>query len=179
VPEDRKLSGLVLLSSIRHNLSLPRLARDGRAGLLNGAAERALGQRMVGELDVRPADDSRGAGTLSGGNQQKVVLGKWLGTEPRVLFLDEPTRGVDVAAKAEIHGLIRRLADDGLAVLMASSEMEVLAVPDRVLVMHEGRLAGELRGEALDEQAVLGLATGGGHADGARVPVAQQPGAPT
>jgi ribose transport system ATP-binding protein len=100
---------------------------------------------------------------LSGGNQQKVVLGKWLATNPRVLILDEPTRGVDIGARSEIYGLIDRLAADGLAVLMISSDLEeILGISDRVLVMHEGRIAGELPRGRLSEEAVMHLATGGG-----------------
>lgn len=164
VPEDRKQQGLVLEMMIRHNTSLPGLAKmAGTGGLLPFAAERKLADEQMAALRVKAPSSSTTAGTLSGGNQQKVVLGKWLALRPKVLILDEPTRGIDVGAKGEIHALIRRLAAEGLGVLMISSDMEeVLAHSDRLLVMHEGRLAGELPRERMDEQAVMRLAAGMG-----------------
>ena len=113
-------------------------------------------------MDVRPAEPDLIAGGLSGGNQQKVAVGRWVGCKPRVFLLDEPTRGVDVAAKAEIHVLLDRLARSGVAILAASSEMEeLLAVSDRVIVMHEGRIAGDLARHEVSEAAIMRLATGG------------------
>jgi ABC-type sugar transport system ATPase subunit len=114
-------------------------------------------------MQLRPADPARRVGTLSGGNQQKTVIGRWMAVDPAVLLLDEPTRGVDVGARAEIHTEIRRLADAGAAVVFASSELEeILLLADRVVVMHDGRVAGELPAHAADELAIMRLATGGG-----------------
>jgi ribose transport system ATP-binding protein len=162
VPEDRRVQGLVLAENIRNNLSLPSLDRLQKLRLVAARRERELAEGMVKQLSVRTPSIRQTVGLLSGGNQQKVVLGKWLGRSPRVLILDEPTRGVDVGAKTEIYSLIDRLASDGLAVLMISSDLEeVLGMSDRVLVMHEGRLAGELPREKLSEEAIMHLATGG------------------
>jgi ribose transport system ATP-binding protein len=117
---------------------------------------------MSGRLRIRAVNDSSRTGNLSGGNQQKVVLGKWLALRPRVLLLDEPTRGIDVGAKQEIYQLMDELAGQGLAVLFVSSELEeVIGMSDRVLVMHEGRITGELPREQLSEEAIMHLATSG------------------
>jgi ribose transport system ATP-binding protein len=116
---------------------------------------------MIGKLNVKTPHDEQVVQYLSGGNQQKVVLGKWLSLRPRILLLDEPTRGVDVGAKQEIYSLMDRLAAEGVAILFASSEMEeILGMSDRALVMHEGRITGELLRDALSEEAVMHLATG-------------------
>ena len=161
VPEDRKQQGLILEMAVRENVSLPGLRRDSTAGWLNRGAERALGRRMIEALRVKTPSDRQVVQYLSGGNQQKVVIAKWLSMQPRVLLLDEPTRGIDVGAKAEIYGLMEKLAEQGVAILFASSEMEeVLGMSDRVLVMHEGRLTGELARGQLSEEAVMTLATG-------------------
>jgi ribose transport system ATP-binding protein len=171
VPEDRKQQGLLLEMAVRENLSLPSLRRDQRRGFLDKRRERDLSERMVRRLGVRTPHDRQPVQFLSGGNQQKVVLGKWLALEPRVLLLDEPTRGIDVGARAEIYGLLDELARGGVAVLFASSEMEeVLGLPDRLLVMHEGCLAGELARADLTEEAVMRLATGQTGAPGANRP---------
>jgi ribose transport system ATP-binding protein len=162
VPEDRKQQGLLLGMAVRENLSLASLERDQRHGFLSRRHERDLSARLIRQLGVKTPDDRQVVQFLSGGNQQKVVLGKWLALEPRVLLLDEPTRGVDVGAKAEIYAILDDLARRGVAVLFVSSEMEeVLGLSDRALVMHEGRLAGELRRNQLSEEAVMHLATGG------------------
>ncbi|MCC6786003.1 MAG: sugar ABC transporter ATP-binding protein [Planctomycetes bacterium] len=162
VPEDRKAEGLVLEASVRENLALPGLARRARFGCVDGAVERRLAAASVESLAVRTAGLEQVVRTLSGGNQQKLVLGKWLTLEPRVLLLDEPTRGIDVGSKDEIYALVRELASRGLAVLFASSEMEeLLGLADRILVVHEGRLAGELAGADATEELVMQLATGG------------------
>ena len=117
---------------------------------------------MVAEMEVKTPSDLQITQYLSGGNQQKVVIGKWLAMQPRVLLLDEPTRGVDIGAKQEIYRLMEELADQGVAILFVSSEMEeVLSLADRVLVMHEGRISGELARDELSEEAVMQLATGG------------------
>ncbi|MCR9245388.1 MAG: sugar ABC transporter ATP-binding protein [bacterium] len=159
VPEDRKREGLVLPMTVAQNVALPTLRRRGR--WLDRAYERDLTDRAIGELGIATAGGSQVAGTLSGGNQQKIVLAKWLAADPVVLLLDEPTRGVDVGARAEIHDRLHELAGDGLAVLFVSSEMEeILTLADRALVMHEGRLAGELGRDELSEAAILRLAVG-------------------
>jgi len=159
-PEDRKLEGLVLPLRVDHNLTLPGLAARRRR-LLRRAEERRIAAEQVTRLGIRAPSLATKTLSLSGGNQQKVVLGKWLALEPRVLILDEPTRGIDVGAKAEVYRLVAELADRGLLVLLVSSELEeVLGLSDRVAVMHEGRITGILgRGEATEE-AVMKLAVG-------------------
>ena len=166
VPEDRKRQGLVLEMSVGANLSLPSLKRDAWAGWLNRRRERSISDEMIGRLRVKTLGREQVVRYLSGGNQQKVVLGKWLAMEPRVLLMDEPTRGIDVGAKQEIYELMEELALRGVAILFVSSEMEeVLRMSDRVLVMHEGRIAGELDRAVLEgiggEESVMRLATGG------------------
>jgi ribose transport system ATP-binding protein len=162
VPEDRKQQGLILEMSVRHNLSLVEV---GRRGVLRGlpfAEERRLAAEMSRRLQIRAPSDAQIVQLLSGGNQQKVVLGKWLALRPLVLLCDEPTRGVDVGAKQEMYRIMERLAGEGVAILFVSSEMEeVLGMSDRVLVMHLGRIAGELARHQLSEEAILRLATGG------------------
>jgi ribose transport system ATP-binding protein len=162
VPEDRRHQGLVLEESVKNNISLPSLKSVSHCGLVSPTRERRLAQGMVDRLRVRTPTLEQLAGLLSGGNQQKVVLAKWLCRSPRVLILDEPTRGIDVGAKAEIYALMDQLARDGLAILMISSDLEeVLGMSDRVLVMNEGRLAGEIQHSQLSEEAIMHLATGG------------------
>ncbi len=144
VPEDRGTQGLVRPMSVLHNFSLASLHRLTRAGFIDRAAERRLAESAVKQFDVRTSSLNEVAGRLSGGNQQKIVLGKWLANRPRLLILDEPTRGIDVGAKAEIHRLMGELARGGVAILMISSELpEVLGMSDRVLVMREGRIVAE------------------------------------
>jgi ribose transport system ATP-binding protein len=163
VPEDRRYHGLVLEESVRHNIALPNLDRLSFLRLLALGREQALSREICGQLRVRTPSLEQQVGLLSGGNQQKVVLGKWLARRPGVLIFDEPTRGIDVGAKSEIYGLMDRLAGDGAALLMISSDLEeVLGMSDRVLVLHEGHLAGELSRAALSEEAIMHLATGGG-----------------
>jgi ribose transport system ATP-binding protein len=162
VPEDRRLAGLVLPASVKDNISLPSLDRLNWLRLVAGRREAELARDMCTKLNVRTPHVRQIVGLLSGGNQQKVVLAKWLCRQPRLLILDEPTRGVDVGAKTEIYALMDQLAKEGMAILMISSDLEeVLGMSDRVLVMHEGRLAGELPRAALSEEAVMRLATGG------------------
>jgi ribose transport system ATP-binding protein len=161
VPEDRKRSGLVLDMPIAQNVSLPDLPNHARGGLVQRASEARAAEAQRQSLRIRAPDVAVDAGTLSGGNQQKVVLGKWLAMRPRAIVFDEPTRGVDVGAKGEIYALMRGLADRGVAVLMISSDMEeVIGVSDRVAVMHEGRIAGVLGRARLNEPNILHLATG-------------------
>lgn len=162
VPEDRKADGLLLEESIGENLVLPGLARTAVGGIFRRRpSERGFAETLMRRMGVRPAIPTLEAGGLSGGNQQKVAVGRWVGCEPDVFLLDEPTRGVDVGAKAEIHALLDRIARAGAAVIAASSEMEeLLAVADRVVVMHEGRIAGELARHEATESAIMRLATG-------------------
>ncbi|MEO8530051.1 MAG: sugar ABC transporter ATP-binding protein [Deltaproteobacteria bacterium] len=161
VPEDRKQTGLLLDLSIAENIALPDLWDHARRGFVSAAKISKTAERMKGELDIRSASTSVSAGTLSGGNQQKVVLAKWLALKPKLLICDEPTRGIDVGAKAEIYILLRALADSGVAILMISSDMEeVIGVSDRVAVMQEGRIGGILTRDELSEHAILTLATG-------------------
>jgi ribose transport system ATP-binding protein len=157
-PEERKSQALLLGESVSRNISISSLRRFARAGFLSRGSERAAAREQVAALDVRPADVDREVRTLSGGNQQKVVLARWLLRNCRVLLLDEPTRGVDVGARSEIYALIRELADRGVAVVVVSSEIpEVLGLADRVLVIGDGRVLAEEPAGALDEHRVLDL----------------------
>ena len=155
-PEDRHARGLVSMLSVSENMALAALPGLSRAGFVQRRAEQAVVQRLLKALQVRAASPSQEITALSGGNQQKVVLGRSLMPEPKVLILDEPTRGIDVVAKAEVHASIDRLAQDGLAVLLISSELpEILGMSDRILVMREARLVGEVaRAEATEERLV-------------------------
>ena len=163
VPEDRKRCGVILPMCVRENVSMVILRESSRAGIYDRAGERRLGHSLVDRLKIRAKGPDHVVRLLSGGNQQKVVFGKWLAAKPRVLLLDEPTRGIDVGAKGEIHEMMRSLAREGVAVLFVSSELEeIIAVADRVLVMHEGRIVGELARETLTEEAIMRLATGAG-----------------
>ena len=161
IPEDRKAFGLILSHSVRFNISLPNLSRLVRGGLvLLRGREAPLVQRSMERLQIRPPGGELLVENLSGGNQQKVVLAKWLATEPRLIVLDEPTRGVDVGAKAEIYVRMRELTRQGVGIVMISSELpELLGMSDRILVFHEGRVSGELARSEATEQAVMHLAT--------------------
>ncbi|OWJ64841.1 ATP-binding cassette domain-containing protein [Inquilinus limosus] len=162
VPEDRHLEGFVGPMSIQDNVTLAWIRARSAFGLVRPAALAAEAGRLIRQLGVRPPDPRKRVGDLSGGNQQKVVIGKWLATRPRVLLLDEPTRGVDVGAKSELHALIAELKAQGAGILMVSSELpEVLGVADRIVVMHEGRTAGELPRGATETE-VMALAFGRG-----------------
>ncbi|MFN9879429.1 MAG: ATP-binding cassette domain-containing protein, partial [Planctomycetota bacterium] len=164
VPEDRKQQGLIVEFNIRKNVGLAKL-RDaaGPGGWINFGGEKTAASEAIQRLNIKTSSDLKLAKFLSGGNQQKVVIGKWLAVGPRVLLLDEPTRGIDVGAKQEIYRLIESLAAKSLAILFVSSEMEeVLGLSDRVLVMHEGRLAGELAQNQISEANIMRLATGQG-----------------
>jgi ribose transport system ATP-binding protein len=166
VTEDRKTQGLHLAASITDNVVLPLVSQLSRFGLRLFAGERALAREAVRSLDIRCGGVDQAAGTLSGGNQQKVVIGKWLATRPRVLLLDEPTRGIDVGAKREIYDLVFRLArQDGLAIVVVSSELpELLLLSDRILVMSEGRQRGILSRADASEERVMQLAAPAGRA---------------
>ncbi|MGX4802525.1 sugar ABC transporter ATP-binding protein [Bradyrhizobium guangdongense] len=161
VPEDRKKSGLVLELPIRENVTLASLLNYARMWLVDGAAERKAANEQARRLSIKAPSVDIEAVALSGGNQQKIVLGKWLSMQPRVMFFDEPTRGIDVGAKSEIYALMRDLADRGVAIVMISSDMEeVIGVSDRVAVMHEGAVSGVLERDQLSEYNVLRLAMG-------------------
>ena len=162
VPEDRKQQGLILEMALSDNIGLPGLGRYQRvAGWANFARQAADADQMIDRLAIRTPGPTQIVQYLSGGNQQKVVLGKWLALAPRVLLLDEPTRGIDVGAKQAIYHLMEELAESGVAVLFASSELEeILGMADEVLVMHEGRITGQLQRDALSEEAIMHLATG-------------------
>ena len=161
VPEDRRRHGVILEMPVAQNMTMAVHRRLFPGTWLRHGAEQSLAMEYVRDLAVKCSGCDAPGGSLSGGNQQKVSLARWLATKPRVLILDEPTQGVDVGAKSEIHKIIRRLAKDGLAVLMISSDLEeVLGMSDRVLVMHEGRLAGEVPRDRLSEEAIMHLATG-------------------
>lgn len=161
VPENRKEQGLFLELSARENITMNVLAQDGRAGVLNFRALRARTAKAIGDLNVRVASQATKALSLSGGNQQKLLVARWLEIGPRVLLLDEPTRGVDVGAKGEIYRIMNELAARGVAILFISSELpEIIGMSDRVLVMREGALAGELRAGEISQEAIMTLATG-------------------
>jgi len=162
VPEDRKLQGLVLEMAVRTNVGLAGLKRhQKKLGFLNSEQEGADTTEMIAKLRIKTPGEDQIVQYLSGGNQQKVVLGKWLSMTPQVLLLDEPTRGIDVGAKQEIYRLMEELAEQGMAILFVSSEMEeILGMSDQTLVMHEGRISGKLVREELSEEAVMQLATG-------------------
>jgi ABC-type sugar transport system ATPase subunit len=160
VPEDRQHTGLALDLSIADNLALTNLRMLSRFGVLSLNKKASFAEKWIGELGIRCQSARQSARYLSGGNQQKIVLAKWLARQPRVLLLDEPTRGIDIAAKAEIHRILRRLADRGTAILMASSDMpELLALSDRILVMCLGRVVSELGPLEMSEEAILNSAT--------------------
>jgi ABC-type sugar transport system ATPase subunit len=161
VTEDRKRFGLVPGLDVKQNATLASLRRIARAGVLDHPAEARLAGHYVRELGVRTPSLEQRVRHLSGGNQQKVLIARGLMAEPRVLFLDEPTRGIDVGAKVEIYGILNELVDRGVCVVIVSSELpEVLGMSDRVLVMREGRVAAELRRDEASEERVMGFATG-------------------
>jgi rhamnose transport system ATP-binding protein len=161
VPEDRHQQGLVLDFTIAANMTLPILSQVSRFGLMDQRQEHTLADGYARQLQVRSSGLDQLVKSLSGGNQQKVVLAKWLATDPSVLILDEPTRGIDIGAKAEVHRIISDLAARGLAIILISSELpEVLAMADRVLVMHEGRITGEFDRSEADQEKVMFAATG-------------------
>jgi ribose transport system ATP-binding protein len=168
VPEDRKAAGLVLGMTVGQNLALPSLASAGmrstlggraRIGLVDPVAEHRLAERHIQGLGIR-GEVSSAAGTLSGGNQQKVVLGKWLENRPKLLLLDEPTRGVDVGAREEIYGILEDLAQSGVAILFASSDLsEVLRLAHRIVVLRDGRVVGELDSAHATEETIVQMST--------------------
>jgi ribose transport system ATP-binding protein len=161
IPEDRRNQGLVIEETVVHNIALPNLDQLRLASIVGQRREIALGREMCAKLQVRTPGLGQKVGLLSGGNQQKVVLAKWLAREPRVLICDEPTRGIDIGAKHEIYAFLDQLAGRGVAILLISSELEeILGMSDRVLVMHNGAIAGELQRSELSEERIMRLATG-------------------
>jgi rhamnose transport system ATP-binding protein len=161
VPEDRHQDGLVLDFSIASNVTLPILPRLFPGLFMRGSVERVTARRYVDQLQIRTTGVDQEVAALSGGNQQKVVLGKWLASEPRILILDEPTRGIDIGAKVEVHRIISELAASGLGIILISSDLpEVLAMSDRILVMHEGVVTAEIDRAAASEERVMFAATG-------------------
>ncbi|MFF2389163.1 sugar ABC transporter ATP-binding protein [Agromyces sp. NPDC058104] len=165
VPEDRRKQGLVLESSVARNVTLAIRETIAKAGLITSGMENRAAKEWASRLEVKTNALSTVAGTLSGGNQQKVVLGKWLATEPKVLIIDEPTRGIDIGTKSEVHRLLSELAGRGMGILMISSELpEVLGMADRVLVMREGRITAEIDRDDATSENVMFAAT---HAQGA------------
>ncbi|WP_144491561.1 MULTISPECIES: sugar ABC transporter ATP-binding protein [Bacillus] len=162
ITEDRKDEGLMLDASIRENIGLPNLKSFSPKGLIDKKNEQDFVDLLIKRLTIKTASSDISARSLSGGNQQKVVIAKWIGIQPKVLILDEPTRGVDVGAKREIYQLMNELTDRGVAILMVSSELpEILGMSDRVLVIHEGTISGELDKTEATQERIMTLATGG------------------
>jgi len=159
--EDRKGSGLVLMQNVKNNMALPSLySRLNGVGLIDQDIELGAVEQMIKALKIKTPSVEQLVEKLSGGNQQKVALGKWLITKPKVIILDEPTRGIDVGAKYEIHSIMQNLAEEGIAIIMISSELpEILGMSDRIIVMHEGKLTGELSREEATQEKVITLAT--------------------
>lgn len=161
VPEDRKLHGLLIDMTVRNNIGLPGLSRFATLGMANLSRQKRDSLEMRDRLRIKSPSDLQIAKFLSGGNQQKVVIGKWLAMNPKVLLMDEPTRGIDIGAKQEIYQLMEQLVAEGMGILVVSSELEeVMGISDRILVMHEGRISGELSREQFDEESIMALATG-------------------
>jgi rhamnose transport system ATP-binding protein len=168
VPEDRQVQGAVLPFGIRENTTLASIARHATNGLLSRESEQKVTRELGGRLSVKAANWEQRLNELSGGNQQKVVIAKWLATNPKILILDEPTKGIDIGSKAAVHEFMGELAAEGLAVILVSSELpEIMGMADRIMVMHEGRIVKSFaRGEANAEEIVT-AATGGGHHEAA------------
>lgn len=167
VTENRKDEGLVLNASVKHNLGLPNANLFSRYGWVSGRKERALAQSQISSLNVKVANMEQEVVSLSGGNQQKVVIGKWLAANPDILIMDEPTRGVDIGAKEEIYRIMNQLVQNGVAILFISSDMsEILGMSDRIIVLHEGRITGEFTRHEATQEKIMYAATGGDtHAD--------------
>jgi len=164
VPEDRGNQGLVLMLPVLENIVLPTLDEHARAGWMDRRSLRITAQDYVDRLNIRTPHLQQKTRYLSGGNQQKVVLAKWLASNPKILILDEPTRGIDVGAKAEVYALINQLAQAGIGIIMISSELpEILGMSDRILVMAEGRVAAILDRDAADQERIMAYASGETH----------------
>lgn len=159
LPEERKREGIIARRSVRSNIALPSMRRFSRFGFVRRKAVTKESQALMSDLNLRPLNIERPIGQFSGGNQQKAIIGRWIAAGAQILLFDEPTRGIDVGAKAEIYALIERLAAEGRSMIVVSSELpEILRVADRVLVMREGRIAGVLERESLSEEAIVALA---------------------
>lgn len=169
LPEDRKTEGIIPNLSVRENIVLAALPRISRAGLVTRAKQDEIVRYFIDRLKIKASSPEQRVGDLSGGNQQKVMLARWLCLQPKVLLLDEPTRGIDVGAKAEVQALIDELARDGLGVLLISSELdELIEGSDRLVVLKEGQVVGQLARESVNESELMGLlASGQNTADGA------------
>ncbi|MBQ2413097.1 MAG: sugar ABC transporter ATP-binding protein, partial [Anaerotignum sp.] len=162
ITEDRKVEGLLLEKSIAENIHIANLGKVSNGFVLNKEKQMSLAKKGIDEFKVRCFGPHHECGNLSGGNQQKIVLAKWVYTDPKILILDEPTRGVDIGAKKEIYNIINQMAADGVAVIMVSSELpEVLGMSDRIAVVHEGKITGILDAAEADQAKVMTLATGG------------------
>ena len=160
VPEERQKQGAIIALPIAQNISLPQLSKLNPNGVLNDAREWRLADEYASRLQVKAFSWRQPVETLSGGNQQKVVIGKWLATQPEVIILDEPTKGIDIGSKAAVHQFMSELVSQGLAVIMVSSELpEILGMSDRVMVMHEGRITGILEKDEADQETILSLAS--------------------
>jgi rhamnose transport system ATP-binding protein len=165
VPEERGRQGAITAMPIFENVTLPSISRTSRSGFLRLAEEFKLAREYTSRLDLRAASLDQEVGTLSGGNQQKVVIAKWLATKPKVIILDEPTKGIDIGSKAAVHEFMSELAAEGLSVIMVSSEIpEILGMSDRVIVMREGRIAGEFLRAGLTAETLVRAAAGIGEA---------------
>lgn len=161
LPEERKLQGLFLHLPVFNNIVVADLKRFSRYGIMNRQREKATANQYVDQLDIRTPSVEQLVGRLSGGNQQKVMLAKWLLTNPKILIVDEPTHGIDVGAKVEIHALLNELSQQGVGILLISSELpEILSLADRIIVMHEGRITGELPASEATEENIISLASG-------------------
>ncbi|GLV15009.1 monosaccharide-transporting ATPase [Alicyclobacillus hesperidum] len=159
--EDRKQQGLFLSMSIRDNVSVTHLTNLSKGGFLNRTQAAEISASVIRDLRVKSSSDQQLVGSLSGGNQQKVMIGKWLSLQPKVVILDEPTRGIDVGAKSEIHQLLRELATSGIGIIVISSELpEIVGLSDRVLVVHNGTVAGELQGDQIRDEIIMEYASG-------------------
>ncbi|MCX4342845.1 MAG: sugar ABC transporter ATP-binding protein [Kineothrix sp.] len=162
ITEDRKIEGLMLEKSIMENISIANLGRISQKGVLNKKREQEMTQQGIEDLHIKCTGAQHACGNLSGGNQQKVVFAKWIFTEPKLLILDEPTRGVDIGAKKEIYSIINKLADKGVAIIMVSSELpEILGMSDRIMVVHEGKIGGFIDKNEANQENIMILATGG------------------
>ncbi|PGT83856.1 sugar ABC transporter ATP-binding protein [Bacillus sp. AFS040349] len=162
ITEDRKSEGLVLGLSVRENFSLTNLGRISKKSVISSKTEESFVDDLIQKLHVKTASRELPVKSLSGGNQQKIVIGKWIGIEPKILILDEPTRGVDVGAKKEIYQLMNQLTEQGVAIIMVSSELpEILGMSDRILVIREGKLSATLLREEADQEKIMQAATGG------------------
>ena len=161
VPEDRQNQGIILQMSITRNITLPQIHDIAKASVLNNSTEKRIAKEAGEQMEIKAAGYHVDADTLSGGNQQKVVLAKWLATHPEILILDEPTKGIDVATKAAVHEFVSTMASRGLAVILVSSELpEVMGMSDRIIVMHEGRITAQFEAKDADTDEIMKAATG-------------------